>query len=59
MDYVGYIVHYAGERDGGAYVPALVANAWVYTAQVMLDFRPGAILCIEQVTEIPEWGQPE
>jgi len=58
MDYnhIGYIVHYEGERDSGTYV-ARLAGGWLYVVQAMMQSRPDATICIEPVTEIPEWAQ--
>lgn len=54
MDFIGHVVHFQGERDGGAYVPAF-AGAWIQVAQAMMEARPGATICVEPVTEIPLW----
>ena len=51
--HIGYIVHFEGERDGGAFV--YICTGWVHIAQSMQIARPGATICVEPVNEIPGW----
>lgn len=54
---VGYLVHYADERDGGAFIPlkSSSGNTIEITLRAMMHDRPGATVCVEPVTEVPEW----
>lgn len=54
MNVIGHVVHFAGERNGGAYV-SKQANAVMFTASAMMSQRPHEIVCIEPVDTIPEW----
>lgn len=52
---IGYVVHYVGERDAGAYVNEHAWTTLVTTATAMLRERPDTTVCIEPVDEVPSW----
>jgi hypothetical protein len=57
MALAGFVVHYKGEFDTGAFIPA--GGSHLTTKAAMENARRGAIVIVTPVTEIPAWVEGE
>lgn len=53
MIVIGYIIHYEGERNAGAFVSGF--GRWSDIVRSMIRARPNAAVVITPVDKTPEW----